>query len=122
MGKLTRKQITFDLNIAETEKHHPTHRNLDAYLDIRKFMEENGFVRTQGSVYESVEPIKITDTRNIIYNMTKELPWVTKAMTACSYTSIGIKHNGMEIINPALVKENKSKILSQKKKKDYRNR
>ena len=70
MGKLTRKQITFDLNIAETEKHHPTHRNLDAYLDIRKFMEENGFVRTQGSVYESVEPIKITDTRNIIYNIT----------------------------------------------------
>ena len=55
-------------------------------------------------------------------NMTKELPWVTKAMTACSYTSIGIKHNGMEMINPALVKENKSKILSQKKKKDYRSR
>ena len=54
--------------------------------------------------------------------MTKELPWVTKAMTACSYTSIGIKHNGMEMINPALVKENKSKILSQKKKKDYRSR
>lgn len=122
MGKLTRKQITFDLNIAETEKHHPAHRNLDAYMDIRKFMEKNGFVRTQGSVYESLEPIKTKEIEDILYNMTKELPWITKAMTACSYTSIGIKHNGMEIINPALVKENKSKILSQKKKKDYRSR
>ena len=70
-------------------------------------MEENGVVRTQGSVYESVEPIKITDTRNIIYNMTKELPWVTKAMTACSYTSIGIKHNGMEINSACLPKSQK---------------
>ena len=43
MGKLTRKQIAFDLNIAETEKYHPSHRNLNAYIDIRKYMESNGF-------------------------------------------------------------------------------
>ena len=38
MGKLTRKQIAFDLNIAETEKYHPSHRNLNAYIDIRKYI------------------------------------------------------------------------------------
>ena len=119
---MTRKQIAFDLNIAETEKYHPSHKNLDAYIDIRKFMKKNGFVRTQGSVYESVEPMSIRKVHHVLRSMKNELPWITKAMTACSYTSIGIEHNGMGIINPALVKENKSKILSQKKKKDYRSR
>ena len=85
---MTRKQIAFGFNIAETEKYHPSHKNLDAYMDIQKFMEKNGFVRTQGLVYESVEPMLIRKVHHVLRSMKNELPWITKAMTACSYTSI----------------------------------
>ena len=97
---MKRKQIAFDLNVAETEKYHPAHKNLNAYMDIRRFMESQGFIRTQGSVYESVEPMSIPKIQKILRTMQEELPWIKNAMTACSYTSIGIKHNGMDIIAP----------------------
>ena len=64
--------VSFDLIVAETEKHHPTSVS-QAYADIGRLLSGYGFERVQGSLY-------LTDDENMAklfaaINALKALEW-----------------------------------------------
>lgn len=68
--------VTFDIdtNCLGDEYHIQSHNN--AYADIRKFMEANGFTWTQGSVYfGDPEKINAVTCVLVVQQLAKKHPW-----------------------------------------------
>lgn len=67
--------ITFDIdtNCLGNEYHTPSSNN--AYGDIRKFMESNGFDWQQGSVYFGNDKMTAVQCVLIIQKLAKTYPW-----------------------------------------------
>lgn len=69
--------VSFDLVVAETEKHHPVSVP-QAYTDIGKLLQSYGFERVQGSLY-------LTNDENMAklfsaINALKALEWFPKSV------------------------------------------
>lgn len=69
--------ITFDLIVAETQKHHPKGVS-QAYTEVGAILSEHGFSRIQGSVY-------ITDDENMAnlfmaIQALKNLDWFSQSV------------------------------------------
>ena len=69
--------VTFDIdtNCLGNEYHNTSSTN--AYGDIRKFMEANGFEWKQGSVYFGDESINAVNCVLIVQKLAKTYPWFT---------------------------------------------
>ena len=69
--------ITFDIdtNCLGEQYHTPSSNN--AYGDIRKFMEANGFVWQQGSVYFGDENMTAVKCVIAVQKLAKVYPWFT---------------------------------------------
>jgi len=68
--------ITFDLSVAQLEKHYPGNSYNNAYADISKFLNMRGFDRQQGSVYFGNETIDAVKTVMAVNAMSDELEWL----------------------------------------------
>ena len=64
--------ITFDLDTETLEKLYPTESWRNAYSDIRKFLEDNGFEHKQGSVYFSVDDINAVECVTVAQDLAAE--------------------------------------------------
>jgi virulence-associated protein VapD len=72
--------ITFDLDTEILEQLYPNNSWRNAYTDIRKFLEENGFEHKQGSVYFAVDDIDALECVAVVQDMAEEFNWLTPSL------------------------------------------
>lgn len=96
----TRKQITFDLSQEALEAHYPRgeraqseHHYRKAYQDIRRFMEKQGFMWRQNSVYVSEAPMTTMDIVLLSQRMAEKLPWLRLCVKEITATDIGAQYS-----------------------------
>ena len=97
---MTRKQITFDLSQEALEAYYPRgeraqseHHYRKAYQDIRRFMEQQGFVWRQNSVYVSEAPMTTMDVVLLSQRMAEKLPWMRLCVKEITATDIGARYS-----------------------------
>ena len=113
MGKTTYKALNFDFDI------HLIQDNLNemelegsyrkAYYAISKYLQNNGFSHKQESAYTSDNPMSFQKIKDLIGNLTEEIPYLENAIKSMQVTSVGrtyevtellqIEHN-LEIVKP----------------------
>lgn len=93
-----KKAINFDLDTKALKTYYPEKDFRKAYIDIRKFMENEGFLHRQWSGY--VSTIKVSNQK--IVSMTKKLgnkfPWLKNCVKRFDVTDIGNQHDLTHII------------------------
>lgn len=72
--------VAFDLRVSDLETHYGTSYN-NAYGDIKKFLEQRGFSRQQGSVYFG-DPDKIDAVKCVmaVNQLSNQYPWFKKCV------------------------------------------
>jgi virulence-associated protein VapD len=68
--------VTFDIDTSCLNEHYHNDSSNNAYGDIRKFMEANGFIWQQGSVYFG-DPVKISAVTcvTVVQRLAKQYAW-----------------------------------------------
>ena len=92
----TRKAFHFDLDIRQLKEHYPSTSPFgykQAWSDIKKFMEENGFIHTQYSGYESSQDLSTFAAFQIIIRLQRKHPWFSQCAQAATMTDIGNRHD-----------------------------
>lgn len=91
----TRKSITFDLDTTVAGKILGDYRK--AYRDIQRFMEKEGFLHPEYSVYESPVPMTYAQIQSTVDDLLQEHPYLGKCVRDMRTTSIQKAHvlNGM---------------------------
>ncbi len=69
--------ISFDLDTETLETLYPSSSWRNAYSDIRKFLEDNGFEHKQGSVYFSVDEIDAVECIIVAQELGDAFEWFT---------------------------------------------
>lgn len=88
MDCLQRKGINFDLDTKKVKQYYPGNDWHNAYFEIRAYFEANGFKHIQGSGYHSIEPMSEVKAMDIIYGMTKALPWLNYSVSICTISDV----------------------------------
>lgn len=68
--------ITFDLNIELLKTNYTGNNYNNAYSEIRRFLESQGFNHQQGSVYFGDETITNITCVLAVQNLSREFPWI----------------------------------------------
>ena len=96
------KLLTFDLDTNELKKYYPTNNWHNAYEDIKKYMQKNGFEWIQGSGYMSKTPISTIRVYKIIGNFINNNPWINLCMRDCRVANIDSYSNLNILFNKSL--------------------
>lgn len=88
MGSKQKRFLSFDMDTNELKKYYPTDNWRNAYEDVKKHMQKNGFEWLQGSSYISKKAISIVRMHKIINNLTKKYPWINKSMRDCRVANV----------------------------------
>ncbi len=72
--------VTFDFDTETLERlyHNESWRN--AYSDVRRFLENNGFENKQGSVYFAIDEIDATECIATLQELAEEYDWFTPSL------------------------------------------
>lgn len=91
--------ITFDFDVEMLEKlyHNESWRN--AYSDVRRFLEENGFENKQGSVYFAIEDIDAVECIAVVQDLAERFDWFTPALKDIRMLRIEENNDLMPIID-----------------------
>lgn len=87
MSKIKRA-INFDLSEDLLKLYYPKDRS-NAWKEIRRFMEKNGFSHRQKSGYISDMPLGDTEVSIIIGKLWAKCPWLEKCATTVDLTNVG---------------------------------
>ena len=87
--------ISFDLNIEALKKHYSETAPKNAYRELGKHFNKNGFHREQGSMYYGDESVTILKTTMVIVGLKKEFPWLKECCTGLRHTLI-VEENALE--------------------------
>ena len=68
----------FDTELLEQLYHDDSWRN--AYQDVRRFLEANGFENKQGSVYFALDEIDATDCIAVVQDLADEYDWFVPSL------------------------------------------
>lgn len=83
-----RKQIIFDVDTKKAEElFGGSYRNL--YMNIKLFMEKNGFEHIQGSAYESIDPMNNFEVLDCINALKNKYPKLNKCVKDIRQADIG---------------------------------
>ena len=93
MDSAQRKGINFDLDTEALKQHYPKGDWHNAYTDVRNFFRRNGFEHIQGSGYHSIEAMSEAKAMAVIYDMTKELPWLNYCVNICTIADVPELYN-----------------------------
>ena len=88
MDSTQRKGINFDLDTEALKEHYPKGDWHNAYYDVRTYFEKNGFEHIQGSGYHSIEVVSEAKAMAVIYQMTKEIPWLNYCVSVCTISDV----------------------------------
>lgn len=72
--------VTFDIDTACLQQYYHGNNYQNAYGDIRKFMEANGFNWQQGSVYFGDDTITGVTCVLVIQRLSTEYPWLSSCV------------------------------------------
>ncbi|MBW9213194.1 hypothetical protein [Bulleidia sp. zg-1006] len=84
---MSRKQIAFDLDTELLDSYYPSKSWRNAYSDIKRYMEENGFEWNQGSVYISKKSITNREAIEIFQDLLNEYDWLNLANRETTLTT-----------------------------------
>lgn len=88
MDSTQRKGINFDLDTEALKKYYPKGDWHNAYNDVRSFFERNGFEHIQGSGYHSIKAMSEAKAMAVIYQMTKDIPWLNYCVSVCTISDV----------------------------------
>lgn len=91
------KALYFDLKIKELKLHYSATDPTGAYRKIKSFLTKRNFSHEQYSGYHS--NFKTTDLEifDLIDEMNRSLPWLSKCVNHFEVTNIGANHDLMEL-------------------------
>ena len=72
--------IAFDFDTELLEKLYPNSSWRNAYTDVRKYLEENGFEHRQGSIYFGDDDLTAAECIVIVQDMADEFSWFTASL------------------------------------------
>lgn len=100
--KKIKKAFNFDLDTKALKKYYCKSNKpleyLNAYKDIKKFLNKNEFSHRQWSGYISDEPMEKIKPLRIAENLSKEFPWLAKCVNHFDVTDIGEQYDLTDII------------------------
>lgn len=109
------KAVNFDLDTKQLKSLYLNNRSLSylkAYKQIGTFLKSRGFVHRQWSGYISRDKLSHMDIYNIITDLDKTFPWLSKCVTKFDVTDIGEQHDLMYIFQ----KSSKEKLHAKSEK------
>ena len=72
--------ITFDFDTETLEQLYKNASWRNAYADVRRFLEDNGFENKQGSVHFAVDDIDATDCIAVVQDLADEYDWFVPSL------------------------------------------
>ena len=72
--------ITFDFDTSLLEQLYPNDSWRNAYSDVRRFFEENGFENKQGSVYFALDDIDAVECVALVQDLAEAYDWFTPSL------------------------------------------
>lgn len=72
--------ITFDFDVQLLEQLHSNASWRNAYSDVRRFLEENGFENKQGAVYFAIDDIDAVECIAIVQDLADAFDWFTPSL------------------------------------------
>lgn len=93
------KAINFDLDTKKLKLYYPSSNYRQAYRDIKKYLENNGFKHRQFSGYISKTSMKHKDIVDIVATLDIKFSWFSKCVRRFDVTNIGKEHDMMKYIN-----------------------
>ena len=72
--------ITFDFDVQLLEQLYSNASWRNAYSDVRRFLEENGFENKQGSVYFAIGDIDAVECIAIVQDLADAFDWFTPSL------------------------------------------
>ncbi len=91
--------VTFDIDTNSLGDAYHTPSISNAYGDIRKFMESNGFIWQQGSVYFGDENMNAVKCVTTVQKLAKLYPWFSACAKDVRMLRIEENNDLMEAIN-----------------------
>ena len=72
--------ITFDFDASLLEQLYPNQSWRNAYSDVRRFFEENGFENKQGSVYFAIDDVDAVECIALVQDLAETYDWFTPSL------------------------------------------
>lgn len=94
---MSKKAVNFDLSVAALKEHYPNSDYLQAYKDVRRFLERNGFEHRQWSGYITTKHMSDTQIQYILDVMFKKYRWLEKCANKVDITNIGRSHDYLKL-------------------------
>ncbi|MDE6529585.1 MAG: hypothetical protein K2K96_02295 [Lachnospiraceae bacterium] len=92
------RAVNFDLSIEKLKEHYSETNPRGAYQDIRRFFENNGFERRQGSGYRSTSDMTDAEVVNVMRAMYKSMPWIDECSKKIDLTNISKIYDIKELL------------------------
>lgn len=92
-----KKAINFDIDTKKYEEYSKK-KAPTAYLEIKRFLQKNGFEHRQGSGYISKSDLKDSDITTLIVNMSLTFEWLKYCIKEIDVTNIGKQHSLLDTI------------------------
>ncbi|MCD7765024.1 MAG: hypothetical protein LUH53_00680 [Lachnospiraceae bacterium] len=93
MDSVQRKGINFDLDTAALKRYYPGGDWHNAYNDVRQYFENHDFEHIQGSGYHSVKAMSEAKAMAVIYQMTKQFPWLNYCVAVCTIADVPVLYD-----------------------------
>ena len=107
------KALNFDFMVSSLRDYYPGRDYRKAYLEIKQFLEQNGFEHRQWSGYISEKPLYPRNITALIVKMKSALPWLSECVRRFDVTNIGKQYDLTGIIKSdavsVLMEKDKSK-------------
>jgi virulence-associated protein VapD len=100
---IVRQGIHFDMDTKALKKYYPKPSWRNAYDDVCKFLEANGFEHEQGSGYHSKSEMLQPEALRIIAKMLKKYPWLNKCVKVCTIADVPTTYDISHLFNKAVV-------------------
>lgn len=92
------KALYFDLKIEKLKKHYSATNPTGSYRKIKTFLTKRNFSHAQYSGYHSNFRTTDLEIFDLIDEMNRSLPWLSKCVNHFEVTNVGANHDLMELL------------------------
>ena len=90
---MRRKQLSFDIDTKVAKAILGKNNYIKAYLDVRKFLEKEGWEHIEGRVYMSKKPLSTTQVMHLLNDLIWEHPYLTKCFREIHQADVSKVHS-----------------------------
>lgn len=114
MERRQHKALNFDLDTNALKQYYPSPHYRQAYRDISRFLQTNGFEHRQWSGYRSLQAMSDAEITLLVTRLNARFPWLSKCINRFDVTNIGrnydlsalfVDSDEMPEIEPVVVKK-----------------